>query len=224
MSFLQVTLRTYRDKIRQISPPWLQLGQNEKILYAIAVQLDAAGDAITAAIKLRFPGVYTDESLPLIGRERRIRRGRSEAAEPYALRLRRWFEDHRRRGGPYALLAQLYAHYAPDTFPIHLVYRSGMRFIMDSDGVVTRDYFPGADTLEWAHWRLIYFSDLFTPADAEDIVLIPREWIAAHIVGEVVVLPPGGELWNYPVEMLWDQTGTWDTADVSLQLPVNAGI
>jgi hypothetical protein len=210
----------FRDTMRAASPPWLFNGTAVRILFSLTVPLDAFGDGIVAAVKVRFPNVYTSESLGLIGRERRIRRGLVETDESYGTRLQRWFEDHKRRGGPYALLAQLFAHYAPDNFPIDLIYRSGARFQMAADGVVTRSVVALGDTDQWASWVLVYLTDAYDISDAVDLAVIPREWIAAHCLGELVVLPTGGELWNYPPEMLWNQTGTWDTADVSARIPI----
>lgn len=223
---------TFRDTLRKISPPWLQRGNAEKILYAIGVQLDALGDALVAGVKLRFPGLYSNESLFLLGRERRIRRGRTETDAVYASRLIRWLDDHRMRGGPYALLAQLHAHYAPAAFPIDLVYRSGRRYRMDADGNVVRDMIswnPDANTAKWARWWLFYhlpdalpagrvwgsgtyssarvWGSGLSPQEVSDFRLVPREWGNAHSFGRIVLLPPGARLWGYPPRT-WG-TGTW---------------
>jgi len=212
---------THRDTIRKSAPPWLQHGIAEKLLYAIAVQLDALGDGIVAGVKLRFPGVYSMESLGLIGAERRIRRGLYEADENYAQRLTRWWTDHATRGGPYALLNQLWYHYAPNSFPIHLVYRSGMRFLMAPDGTITRAVAGFPSTAQWAAWELLYYTD--DVIDPVDVVIIPRDWIAAHILGSVKVIPSGAELWDYPPENTWNESGTWDTADIVINIPVSTG-
>lgn len=220
-------LRTFRDRIRQISPPWLQNGLAQKILYSFGVHVDAFGDGLVAGVKLRFPGLYTNETLPHIGRERRIRRGRAEADANYASRLTRWLVDHQRRGGPYALLAQLYAHYAPNNFPIELVYRSGRRYSMDVNGVVTRDdiiWSPDANPTQWARWWLFYLTDQFgtpTAEEIEDIKLIPREWNAAHCLGYVVLFPAGGELIDFPDGHLIDEPGTIDTTVATLTIAVD---
>lgn len=219
-------LLTYRDSLRKISPPWLQTGLNEKILYSIGLQIDAFGDAMVAGVKSRFPGLYSFESLPLIGRERRIRRGRTEADESYAVRLTRWLTDHRRRGGPYALLAQLHAHFAPNNFPITLVYYSGRRFQMDVNGVVVRDHIvwsPDPDTARWARWWLFYQTDAFPSPDAatiEDLKMVPREWNAAHCLGYVVLQPSGAELIDYP-GVLIDEVGTINTTAVDTLIAVD---
>lgn len=220
-------IQTFRDTLRLISPPWLRTGNNEKFGYALGVVCDSFADAAVAGIKLRFPGLYSDESLPQIGRERRIRRGRTESTTTYAVRLRRWLTDHRRRGGPYAMLAQLYAHYAPDTFPIELIYVSGRRYSMDVDGNVVRDttsWTFDADTAHWARWLLVFswpdpiddtgtwdadaadwdddvtvWDSNLTPQEVEDIRLIPREWNAAHAFGIVQLIDPLSHMIHFSI-------------------------
>jgi hypothetical protein len=213
--------RTFRDRIRRVSPSWLQRGWAEKLMYAFGAQIDVFADALVAGVKLRFPNYYSAESLPLIGRERRISRGLLETDAVYADRLTRWLDDHRRRGGPYAMLAQLHAYYQPSTFPTALIYRSGRRYLMDVDGAVTRDdisFHPDGAPEQWARWWLVLESDAYMPPlsdeDRADIALIPTEWNAAHCTGTIIVLPSGGELWDYPLGHVWDEPGTWNTPDV----------
>lgn len=213
----QTALRTFRDAIREISPWWLRGPIGGGVLYAIAAQLDALTDGLRAGIKVRFPGLYSMESLPLIGRERRIRRGRFEGEAKYAGRLIPWLDHHRRRGGPYAMLAQLFAHYAPSNFEIELRYASGRRYEMDTSGTVLRGdivWTPPGSSAQWARWWLIYqwpdvisddgiWSDPGTwndggvwdcdlpAAEVRDIRMIPREWNAAHAIGRVTLESPG---------------------------------
>lgn len=217
MSAFQQRLVTFRDAIRRVSPWWLQSGTAERILYAVAVQLDALADGLVAGVKLRFPGVYTLESLPLIGRERRIRRGRFESDESYARRLGPWLDLHRVRGGPYALLAQLHAYYYPNNFPIELRYTTGRQFVMSpADGSVVRGdvvWTPPGLATRWARWWLFYtwptpiqkdgvwgdpgawgdggvWGSNLSPAEVRDVRLIPREWGAAHATGRIVLVSP----------------------------------
>jgi len=225
---------TWRDTLLAKSPPWLQRGLGGKLLYVLGLHMDALGDAAVAAVRLRFPGVYTAEALPYQGRDRRIRRGRTEPDANYAVRLRRWRDDHRRRGGPFAMLSQLYAHYAPNNFPISLVYRSGRRFAMDTAGVITvsdMSWNPDALPDQWARWWLLYswpepvpavnefgggwswgggvWGAGFTPDEIADLRLVPKEWNAAHAQGRIVLLGPGTQLWGFPPR-LWGE-GTWDS-------------
>ncbi len=235
-----VPVETYRDTQRLSGPTWLQTGQNEKLMYAFGVHMDGFVDALVAAVKMRFAGYYSAESLPTIGRERRIRRGRSESDGVYAVRLRRWLDDHPRRGGPYAMLAQLFAHYAPDNFRIDLVYKSQRRFSMDNAGDVVRDDLGTGTSTEaaWAYWTLFYFwpvlpspatvywgdvgrtwgdgfvwGSSLTVNEVVDLRLIPREWNAAHCFGEICLLTADVLLWGYP-EHTWGEVGLlWGSAE-----------
>lgn len=192
---------TFRDLMRAVSPTWLQRGRAEKLLYAIGMQMDVMADMLVAGIKLRFPGLYSFESLPYVGRERCIQRGLHETDAQYAERLTRWLVDHQRRGGAYALLAQLLAYFAPDNFEIHLVYKSGRRYKMAADGTVTRDKITVRPERRWARWSLFFFTDNWPyPVSSEDaaaLTLVPKEWIAAHCEGAVVLMVSDAELWNY---------------------------
>lgn len=228
------TLKTFRNRMREVwSLPWQQTGNNERILYAISIIADLLGDAVAAGIASRFPGVYSYESLGIIGHERRITRGPYESDATYALRLRRWLDDHRRRGSAYAMLAQLHAYYAPQNFPITLIYRSGRRFHMAADGTITRDIVEGGFVIDdelpqkWARWWLFYETDHFgapsalTPEDIADLRHVPREWNAAHCLGTIVVMTPGTELWNWPLGRTWDESGTWDVPGDVAFIPVD---
>jgi hypothetical protein len=230
-----MTLVTFRDALASRLPQWLQRGVAQKLMYAIGVQLDGAGDAAVAAVKHRFPGLYSMQTLPMIGRDRRIRRGRIEVDEVYASRLRRWLDDHRGRGGPYALLKQLHAHFAPANFPTALVYYSGRRWLMDAAGVIARadmSWLPDTVSANWPRWWLFYewpdgvtsdgvwgdpgewsdggvWGSTLTVQDVTDLRAVPREWNAAHADGTVVLLPDGAELWGYPPGP-WSDPGVWN--------------
>jgi hypothetical protein len=221
-------LRTFRDTIRRLSPPWLQNGLAEKILYSIGIQADGFGDALKAGIQQRFPGYYSFDSLPFLGRERRIYRGRSESDESYAARLSGFLASHQLRGGPYALLSQLFYYWRPANFPIDLVYFNGRRFSMDVDGNVTRDttvWHPDDNAAKWARWWLFYYTDQWAatpPTDAEtaELRLVPRQWNAAHPFGTIVLFPGDAELWNWPPGHTWNESGTWNVGGTARYIEV----
>lgn len=223
-----MTVRTFRDRLRQLTPPWLQTGNAEKLLYAMGIQLDVFADALLAGVRARFPGQYNPpDTLPLIGRERRIVRGPSETDDSYAARLIRWLDDHRRRGGPYAMLAQLHAYFSPNAFVIDLVYVSGRRYKMNAAGAVTREdtaYSADGDPAQWSRWWLYFYTDSFalplSAADKAAAALVPREWNAGHCLGTIVIVPTGAEFWNYPLGHVWNEAGTWNTTTPSESIAV----
>lgn len=230
----------FRELVATVVPPWLRRKNGAGLLYALALHLDALIELVTAAVKIRFPAVYSEESLPLLSNERRIRQGIGESTQSFATRMNAFFLTHKDRGGPYQLLEQVFAHYryAPaGPFPTHLVYTSGARFDMGTDGAITRDalsFTTGLGPDDWAHWWLVYEwpttidadgiwtdpgvyddggvwdSDLSVEA-VTDFRLIPTEWNNAHCKGHLVVLSPGQALWDVPAED-WDEfpLGTWD--------------
>lgn len=213
-------LHTYRDDLRKVSPTWLQRGLAEAILYSMGVHVDALADALVAGMVQRFPGAYSFESLALLGRERRIERGIHETDAAFAQRLTLWLLAHQKRGGPYALLGQLYYHYSPDLFPIDLVYANGRSFHLDPtqplEQSVTRSntaFAPDGDTAKWARWWLIYYTDRWastppTEAEIADLRLVPRAWNAAHPNGTIIIMSSGTELFD-----ALDDTETWDAGE-----------
>jgi len=236
---------TWRDRMRESVPTWLRSGVAEKLLYAIGVQVDALTDAASAAVKLRMPGVYSSESLALLGRERRIRRGPRESSDNYAERLDRWLIDHQTRGGPYALLNQLHAFYSPNNFQIRLVYRSGRCFDMAADGTITRSrvtWSPDNQPEKWARWWLIYswpttfravrtfgepglkFDDGSTTYGSGlssrviyTLRVVPQDWNAAHAFGHIKLVHGAG-VYGFPPRKFGDglKFGGVNTAQIEV--------
>lgn len=239
-----MALLTFRDAVRSFAPWWAtrELSRMGKLLYAIGAQLDAMMDAHVAAIKIGYPGLYSYESLPVLGRDRRVRRGPNETSSAYADRLRPFWDHHKGRGGPYAMLEQARAYFLPVSFQVDLVYRSGRRFVLDLAGAVARSditWTPDSDA-RWARWWLFYkwptavsgeglwgtagtygdggvWGSTLTVTEVADIRAVPREWNAAHCFGRVVLLTGGKELWGYPA-------GTWGEAGGFWGSPAQLGI
>jgi hypothetical protein len=127
--------------LRTILPPWLRRKNGFRLMGALADVLDDVIDRTALAVAARFPtDVAAPDALAGIGADRRIRRGPAEGAVTYARRLRGWWDAHKRRGSPYALLGQLFAYWR-DTFPMRIdaVAQSGLRHVMAVDGSITRD-------------------------------------------------------------------------------------
>jgi hypothetical protein len=163
------SLRTFRDTFEALTPRWLKkaYGYAHKLLYTFFVHADAIGDGAIFGARRRFPGYDEYDSLDLTGRDRKIRRGRSETDAVYASRQLRWLTDHATRGNAYALLTQLHAHYAAS--PLYtsttdgtyatLMGRNGVRYKLYAEGGIDRDTVVGWDPdgsppEQWARWWL----------------------------------------------------------------------
>ncbi len=198
----------FQTAILRVMPPWLRRTNGAKLLWVIGVAVDSLADQTAAGVRTRFPGFVSD-ALPLIGRDRRIVRGPGESDANYAGRLLRWWDDHARRGGPYALLEQLFRFFGANIVQSDLVYHSGTRYVLDTLGTITRDVIAwGADgTALWAQAWLFYRLDahpgVLTEEEIAAYKAIPDAWNAGHVLRiENVLVWPGVELWGYP-------SGTW---------------
>lgn len=125
---------TFRDTLLRVVPRWLRGHWGSRYLYAIGIHLDTVAEAATAAVKLRFPGVYSPEGLGLLGKERGIMRGIAETDEAYAYRLSRWWDDRKRKGNAFALAFQLQGILGPHRPRIRVVNQSGSWYTLNEDG------------------------------------------------------------------------------------------
>lgn len=162
--------------IRRLTPPWLRRTVGAQVMEGIAEVVDDTAERFVQGVKLRFPGVpprpIDADALALTGRERRIRRGPLEPEATYAARLPSWWDAHRTRGGPYALLEQLFAYWR-DALGVRMdvVYHSGTRRWIDPAGVITRDAITwGADgSSNWARiWVFFHLGDVLDTVDVTD--------------------------------------------------------
>lgn len=164
-------LTTFRDTLHFRAPPRLRRFFGSRLLYAFGVHMDAFGDAVVAGVKARFPNLYTNETLGIIGRERGIRRGPAETDTGYAARLENWFETHRRRANPYSLMRLLQAHLTPHLVPMAVVNNSGCWYTMASDGTpgyhATSAWNWDGNTARWSRYWLILYppNTLWQPTD-----------------------------------------------------------
>ena len=215
---------THRDTLITITPWWLHGFIGLRVIYAIGVHLDTIGEQLVQGVRRRFPGFDAQDSLGVIGRDRRIRRGRNEPDASYAIRLRRWWDDHARRGGPYAMLTQLFHHYAVAPYAIDLVYFNGTAYMLATSGAITRGSFslfaPDALTTKLGRWWLFFhwpsvppgdgiwsspgvwddggvWDSGLTPNEVADLRLIPNEWGNGHSRGLIVLLAPGFDAEDY---------------------------
>lgn len=161
----------FESQIKRISPPWLARRVGGAVMRAIGAAIDTQASRAADGVRARFPGVGPDDALSYVGSDRVIVRGPAEPAGTYADRLQIWWDSHRTRGGPYALLGQLFAFWRSTlNVPIDLVYQTGRRYQMDTSGAIVRDdltwstglYFDGVP--EWSRiWLFFYVTELVEP-------------------------------------------------------------
>lgn len=166
----------FSPALQRRMPPWLRRVVGTKLMAAIGDQLDNLVDRTVDGVKLRFPTDESDDlAISYIGAERRIRRGPGESEQTYARRLRRWWDDHRGRGGPYALLRQLDAFFESWlNVRMDVVYASGTRRWIDDavPGVITRDavVWDADGTGKWARTWVFFYVSALIPSIGDTIV------------------------------------------------------
>jgi len=165
---------TFVTGVTRAMPPWLKRTRGLRLLEAIGEQIDDVVDRTAEGVRLRFPYDAPDPgALALTGRERRIRRGPGESAATYARRLRGWWDAHRTRGGPYALLGQLYAFFL-DWLDVRMdvVYHSGTRRWIDTAGAITRDAitWEADGTDSWARFWVFFHVPALIPGTGDTLI------------------------------------------------------
>jgi hypothetical protein len=124
---------THRHMLYELLPTWLRNANAFRVLYAIALVADALGDALFAAIKIRFPGFYSNESLPLLGSDRRRARGPHESAESFANRLTKWWDSAKQTGDLLSVAREVADCFLPATPPVVIVTNNGTRYTLGAD-------------------------------------------------------------------------------------------
>lgn len=130
---------TLRQTLRRYLPQWLldRIGKTAaySFLYGPALVLDAIMAFAIEGFAARLPGVGTPTALPLIGRDRQIRRGFAESEASYAVRLREWRSPgHKIRGSPLSVMQQLRGYLTPHNPMIRVVNRAGAWHTLDAAG------------------------------------------------------------------------------------------
>lgn len=224
---------SFASATKRIMPPWLQRSVGGRLMLALGGEIDTMVERARSSVALRFPGLDlvnldTDErALSYTGRERRIRRGPSEAAATYAARLLPWWEEHQVRGGPYALLRQLHAYFlATLNVQIDLVYHDGTRRWIDEAGAITRDAITwNADgTDQWAQfWLFVHLPEapltVMTTLDGDTLVtidgdsLITLGGVDLGLTGEAFRVVPrewnAAHILRITVVLLWPEAELW---------------
>lgn len=143
-------------------PSFLIEGEGELVHGSLAALMSANTERAEEGLLARFPEYAHPSALAYLGRDRKIVRGIDEPAASYAARLVRWLDDHRVRGNPYALHAQLRA-YAQADIMVRTVDRSGNWFTTAADGTLTAAIATGnwdwdaTPAAQWSRfWVIMY--------------------------------------------------------------------
>ncbi len=161
-----------RDVARRFFPPWMLdrvaagLVNGWKYIYSFVVMGDLLLEFALEGVRAKLPGYCPAEALPLIGRDRRIRRGLAETDDSYAERLIGWLAAWRRAGSAYAILDQL-AAYIGVAGTLRIVNANGTWWTRNPDGTRERHVTLPTKNWDWdAHpelwarfWVVLYADD-----------------------------------------------------------------
>ena len=111
----------YRAMVKNISPPWLAGNSGYRLMYSLAIQLDAIAEYLRLGCLQRFPAYCEVEALPHLGLDRRMIRGPNEAAAAFRERLLAWKTTWKYAGNAVTLLRQLAAYFSPSPPTIRYV-------------------------------------------------------------------------------------------------------
>lgn len=143
----------------RLAPPWLTKDEGEKVLFSLGVMKDAQVERLRQGLLSRFPSRAGESALTLLGQDRGIPRGRTESADHYRERLKRWRYPlgHRVRGNAFALLEQVSEYWGG--IDCETIDVSGNLYTRTADGV--ENALQGVawnwdgDTASWSRFWLV---------------------------------------------------------------------
>jgi hypothetical protein len=159
-----------RDSLDRVSPVFLRGPNGEKLRAGVTLVLDALVQLAEMGVKARMPDLAPEDALPLIGRDRRIRRGFIESSASYRVRLKRWLDDHRIAGSSFAVMQQVRGYMSPYTPRMRVVHTSPDGALakwctLNPDGTKEVHHqspcnwdWDGQTTAWWRSWLIIYGS------------------------------------------------------------------
>lgn len=191
----------FRDIAWALSPPRLRTTKAARMVYAlIGLPLDMIAEAAKQATLARFPSYCPEDTLPLHGRDRGIRRGPLENVAAYRTRLLLWLDAWRSAGVGRGLLDQLAGYLSPQTCRVRIWTQIGVIYTREADGTfaisrATRGLFNwDGQTSLWARFWLII----------DSIGGVP--WSRDGTWGD-------GEVWGEGVGLTWGSTATIDQVE-----------
>ena len=194
-----------------ISPTWLQRHWGEAWTLVQAVVKDAMISGAKDAVKARFIEFAPEDALTKLGIERQLPKVTSETVAAYRLRLLAAWDTWSFAGTKIGVVSALTV----------LGYTVTL--------LENADWTPDFAVNDW--WRFwvflvptVPFVDDGSPATLAKIADIRNTialWKAAHaLLIDLVVLPAGAELWDFPTPVgAWDSpVATWDAAGTAIHL------
>lgn len=125
---------TSRHTMFSLVPKWLRGFNAYTVLYSIQLVTDELWDILMAAVKIRFQGYYSNESIPRIASERKMFQGRTETPDQFAARLSTWWDVAKRTGNFYIMAKELAAYFVPTSVRIRIVTNNGTLYTLGTDG------------------------------------------------------------------------------------------
>lgn len=240
-----------RSALREISPPWLRADVSERVMHPFGIVLDVVTEWAWQGMRSRFPGVAPADALPVHGRDRRIVRGITEGAAPFAERLRIWLDSWSIAGSSLSVLRQLRGYLSASTPALRIVDNSGNWTELDGADVVTRTPlgswdWDGDSTSWWRYWPIVDSSagpfasegtwgdgatwgdggtwgTTATPEQVANLRALLRRWAGAHAVPQWVIVSLDGAHF-VPGDPGPDGTwGTWSKNVAGTQVPTRHG-
>lgn len=103
----------WRYSFYKLVPSWLSTRDGEKVLFSLGIITDAFIEKARRSLTARFPTYSAPTGLKMLGAERGIVQGRTEANAGFARRLREWRgpRGHLVRGTPFAMLRQVWNYF-----------------------------------------------------------------------------------------------------------------
>lgn len=194
-----------RDRLLYNAPEWLQGTNGYRLLFAIGTQYDALVEAANHAVRCRYPGLVDPvNSLPRIGKDRKLRRGLFEGIDSYSLRLKNHLDVNRRRGLGLVMLEQLKLLTAPFAFDAWIVHNRGTDSTPNEVGIAMKHSASGVYSnyeTDW-HW--------------DDTGDLSRFWV---ILSWPTTLLELDGYWGDPGE--WGDGGYWGVEGSTGQYLVN---
>ena len=127
---------SFRETLNAYLPPFLRTSYAYRYMWTIASLADAGVEFAYQGFYAKLPGYGTPTALPLIGRDRVMRRGFDESDESYGARLAQWLPTKRTMGNAFSIMRQVKGYLSPHTPKMRVVNASGTWYTLNSDDTV----------------------------------------------------------------------------------------